>query len=164
MGKSNSGRPLTLFPFPSLGHVPLGFQMNKYRSVLDTNLSGAHSPPSPDFARAEHLHVQVVVKLIIYVKLAEPQQCLQLNLPGSLEEMEYRKETEGKKPFFPRQYMVWTPLIVHTSAAFEEGTCLLKKKKKTILNCCLRMILKLGIDLILLPVGFNILFSRRKAF
>lgn len=99
---SNSGRPLTLFPFPSLAHVPLGFQMNKYRSVSDTQISQEliHHHHLTEFARAEHLCVQLVVKLIIYVKLAETQQCLQLNLPGSLEEIEYRKETGWKKIFF----------------------------------------------------------------
>lgn len=56
--------------------------------------------------------------------MADTQQCLQLGLPGNLEEMEYRKETERKKIFFSTktiQRLDFGPLIVHTSAPYLEG-------------------------------------------
>lgn len=56
--------------------------------------------------------------------MAETQQCLQLGLPGNLEEMVYRKETKRKKIFFSTKTihgLDFSPLIAHTSAPFWGG-------------------------------------------
>jgi len=63
--------------------------------------------------------------------MTETQQCLQLGLPGNLEEMEYRKETKRKKIFFSIktiQGLDFSPLIAHTSAPLQRGELNVLKK------------------------------------
>lgn len=92
-----------------------------------------------------------VVKLIIYLKMAETQPCLQLGLPGNLEEMKYRKKTKKKMIFFSTSMirgLDFSKLIAYTSAPFGDGE--LSAFTKKTLGCCLGMILCLGKDLIVL--------------
>lgn len=83
--------------------------------------------------------------------MAETQPCLQLGLPGNLEEMKYRKKTKKKMIFFSTSMirgLDFSKLIAYTSAPFGDGE--LSAFTKKTLGCCLGMILCLGKDLIVL--------------